>query len=783
MVRQKQYSTINDEFQDDANLIGVRDIVGFLQRNWRFIGASIMGSVLIAIIYLLTAEPVFTATARIVIDPEQARIASQDAVSGTIVIETGEVESQVEIIRSEAIAKSVIEQLALTEDPELQDSGGLISHLAFWRSNKEEPVEPEFTMRKTVAGFLERLRVWRVGQSYVLDVAYNSTDPVKAAAVANATAHAYIKAGLDAKSFAAKSGAVWLESRLTEISGQANASARAVEDFRNQNQISQAGATSLDEQQLSEANVQLSRAKADTAAERAKLSMINKFLRSETYVDGYVDEALRNPQITALRERLNTASTQLDELKGRYGDSGVAVQTAQQEIARLNREVREELVRIGQVYKSNVEAAERREQYVNDQLQATIQSGLSKGMARVQLGELESRANTYRQMYQSLMQQLISALQQESFPVGDSRMVSAAATPLGKTWPKGSLVIALASVLGGLAGLTYSAVREVNDRRIKTEGRLRRELGLNSLGILPFVSAKVISKTTSSQDHYQLLNFVLDHPNHLFSDAVRSTKASLDLIMRKQGAKVVGITSALPGEGKTTVASNLAQLYAATGSRTMLIDTCAVNPTLTRLYSTVTNTHQAIASDLVVEEKHQTDMQKSVSRPNVRTVRKLIDVRTEEPYPSVSVITPPALIGVDEITHNSSQEYRYLNLQALENHLDRLRDQNDIIILDLPDLTTTADARIVSVIVDCVILTVGDRQNVTLDVLGSAITSCSGINTDAIGVVFNTPRHPRTTAPRSLFSFAGSAEFFRLSPGKYFGKFANLRAALKWRKV
>ncbi|MEP7456479.1 exopolysaccharide transport family protein [Phyllobacterium sp. SB3] len=782
MVRQKQYSTEHDEAQGDANLIGMRDIAGFLRRNWRVVGASIMGAVLIAIAYLLVAEPVFTATARIVIDPEQARIASQDAVSGTIVIETGEVESQVEIIRSEAIAKSVIEQLSLTEDAELQDGGGVISRLAFWRPHDDKVVDPEFVMRKTVAGFLERLRVWRVGQSYVLDVAYNSTDPIKAAAVANATALAYIKAGLDAKSSAAKSGAGWLESRLAEISGQANASARAVEDFRNRNQISQAGTTSLDEQQLTEANIQLSRAKADTAAERAKLAMINKFLQSETYVDGYVDEALRNPQITALRERLNTASTQFDELKGRYGENGAAVLAAQQEIDRLKGEVRQELVRIGQVYKSNVEAAERREQYVNDQLQATIQSGLSKGMARVQLGELESRANTYRQMYQSLMQQLISALQQESFPVGDSRMVSAAATPLGKTWPKGSLVIALAVVLGGLAGLGYSAIREVSDRRIKTENRLRRELGLSSLGALPFVSARAISKA-APQDQYQLLNFVLDHPNHLFSDAVRNTKASLDLIMRRQGAKVVGITSALPGEGKTTVASNLAQLYAATGSRTMLIDTCAANPTLTRLFTTVTRSCEAIESDVVVEQKRRIDLADNPGPLKAQTVRKLNDGRIKEPYPSVSVITPPALMGVDELTHNSSQEYRYLNLQALESHLDRLRDQHDIIILDLPDLTTTADARIVSVIVDCVILTVGDRQNVTLDVLAAAIASCSGVNSEAMGVVFNTPRPPRTTAPRASIPPAGRMDISRIGSGGRFSGFANSLKSFRWSKA
>ncbi|ATU92709.1 GumC family protein [Phyllobacterium zundukense] len=750
MQRQRQTDASSDDTQADANLVGLRDIVGFLRRNWRTIAGSAMAFTVCGIAYLWVAEPTFTATARIVIDPEQARIASQDAVSGTIVIETGEVESQVEIIRSEAMAKSVIEELSLTEDPELQEGRSLLSYLMFWRKEDDpEPIAPEWTMRKTVAGFLERLRVWRVGQSYVLDVAYTSIDPVKAASVANATAQAYIKAGLEAKSTAAKSGAGWLESRLAEISKQANESAQAVEDFRNQNHISQAGATSLDEQQLAETNTQLSAAKADTSAERAKLAMIERFLQSETPVDGYVDEALRSTQITALRERLNTASTQLEELKSRYGDQGVSVQAAEQEIIRLKGEVREELLRIGQVYRSNLEAAQRREQYVNEQLQATIQSGLKKGMARVQLGELESRANTYRQMYQSVMQQLISALQQESFPVGDSRLVSAAATPLGKSWPKGSLILALSVVLGSLTGLALAAVREVSDRRIKTDGRLRRELGLNRLGTLPFVPARAISKA-SAQEQFRLLSYVMDHPNEAFSDAVRSTKASLDLILRRQGARVIGITSALPGEGKTTIASNLAQLYAATGSRTMLIDACASNPTLSRVFATLTQPSHDLTEVPAIGKGSRQRLGTNVGTNQGLT--KASETRSEEPYPSVSVITPPALMSVDEITHNSNQSYRYLNLQALEAHLDRLREQHDIVILDLPDLKSTADARIVSAIVDCVVLTVGDQQKVTLDVLNAAISSCGGLDTDSVGVVFNTLRGAKATAPASSWT-------------------------------
>ncbi len=143
----------------------------------------------------------------------------------------------------------------------------------------------------------------------------------------------------------------------------------------------------------------------------------------------------------------------LNNLASRYDAGNPAIAAAQDEIDRLKSEMQKEFGRIQAVYRSNLEVAQTREQLLNDELASLTETGTDKNLARVELSEMESRATTYRRMYESILQQLIGALQKESFPLGNARIVTAAAVPLAKTWPKSSIVIPFSAMLGLAAGL------------------------------------------------------------------------------------------------------------------------------------------------------------------------------------------------------------------------------------------------------------------------------------------------------------------------------------------
>ncbi|MCV0379393.1 Wzz/FepE/Etk N-terminal domain-containing protein [Nitratireductor sp.] len=725
------------ESRQQQDYISFRDIWAFLRRHFFILALASAAGLALGALYIAKTQPTYTSIARIVIDREQARIASQDASTGTIIIETAEIASEVEIVKSEAIARSVIKQLNLTEDPEIQTSsswrsavrGAISALLSVFDQGDEgaaaagEPDEEDI-MRRTMAGFLGRVSVRRVGQSYVLEIGYTSTNPDKAARAANAIANTYMQSSLDAKSQIIARGAQWIEDRLVEVGQQAHEAALSAEEYRNRNDIAQVGASGLDQQQLTEISSQLLSAQAAKAGEAARLATINRMLAGEL-PDSYVGEALNNTEINRLRSELGAARTRLEAQQTRYGAESEPTLAAKAEIARLEGLITTELVRIQGVYKSNLDTAEAREQLLQKQLDAIKGNVSEKNLARVELTELESRATTYRRMYESVLQQLISTLQKQSFPIGDARMVTAATPPLAKNWPKTTLIMPMALLLGFAGGLGLAGLRDVLDRRISSGERLGRELGLPTLGYVPFTRFQAPGSKGA-------LRFVLDAPYSGFSEALRGVKSSIDAAFPAGGPIVVGLTSVGGGEGKSTIAANLGQLYANEGLRVVLVDANFKKPYLSiQAASAGPKAGLAIFSD---------DLELDEPADGKRKGEK--QVRHDE-APILPVLT------VDQIRKAAHPGHRFGHLPALKKKLEELRHDYDVIIVDLSTFATSADARAASAYVDGILLVLGNRRNMTVEWLANALSTFGKSRVGILGVVFNKRKSGQWWRPSS----------------------------------
>lgn len=725
------------ESRQQQDYISFRDIWAFLRRHFLILALASAAGLVLGALYIAKTQPTYTSIARIVIDREQARIASQDASTGTIIIETAEIASEVEIVKSEAIARSVIKQLNLTEDPEIQTSsswrsavrGAISALLSVFDQGDEgaaaagEPDEEDI-MRRTMAGFLGRVSVRRVGQSYVLEIGYTSTNPDKAARAANAIANTYMQSSLDAKSQIIARGAQWIEDRLVEVGQQAHEAALSAEEYRNRNDIAQVGASGLDQQQLTEISSQLLSAQAAKAGEAARLATINRMLAGEL-PDSYVSEALSNTEINRLRSELGAARTRLEAQQTRYGAESEPTLAAKAEIARLEGLITTELVRIQGVYKSNLDTAEAREQLLQKQLDAIKGNVSEKNLARVELTELESRATTYRRMYESVLQQLISTLQKQSFPIGDARMVTAATPPLAKNWPKTTLIMPMALMLGFAGGLGLAGLRDVLDRRISSGERLGRELGLPTLGYVPFTRFQAPGSKGA-------LRFVLDAPYSGFSEALRGVKSSIDAAFPAGGPIVVGLTSVGGGEGKSTIAANLGQLYANEGLRVVLVDANFKKPYLSiQAANAGPKAGLAIFSD---------DLELDTPADGKRKGDK--QVRHDE-APILPVLT------VDQIRKAAHPGHRFGHLPALKKKLEELRHDYDVIIVDLSTFATSADARAASAYVDGILLVLGNRRNMTVEWLANALSTFGKSRVGILGVVFNKRKSGQWWRPSS----------------------------------
>src|SRR5262249_44206660 len=146
-------------------------------------------------------------------------------------LDNAQVESQVEILRSDNIGLAVIKKLKLTDDPEF----GATAY--GWLSPWNSAAKADDKARQALAVFLRNRSISRVGRTYVLDIAYTSLSPATAAAAANAIADAYIMDQLDAKYQTTQRASAWLQDRLHELTTQATAADLAVLEFKEKNKI------------------------------------------------------------------------------------------------------------------------------------------------------------------------------------------------------------------------------------------------------------------------------------------------------------------------------------------------------------------------------------------------------------------------------------------------------------------------------------------------------------------------------------------------------------------
>ena len=223
----------------DEKAIGLRDVYDFIFDNRRLFIASIGACVLAALVYLLSASPVFVTSAGVLIDNIRAPEPGNPLSQSIMIVDQSRVDSQIEVVRSDRISSAVIESLGLRSHSELLSTGFGINDLFPWSwpiwsgpSENEESTRPDILNRQLAAEFASRLKVRRVGQSSVIEIAFSAGQPEVAAQIANAVAEAYLRELVQARSRLASQQGDWLSDRLEALRTKAFEATRAVDRFR-----------------------------------------------------------------------------------------------------------------------------------------------------------------------------------------------------------------------------------------------------------------------------------------------------------------------------------------------------------------------------------------------------------------------------------------------------------------------------------------------------------------------------------------------------------------------
>jgi polysaccharide biosynthesis transport protein len=714
---QHRYSPSDPSPYQAAQQPAALDIAGifsFLRRHRMLIGLSALSGLFLGIAYLVITPPSYTATAALLLDARKNQTMQLQRMGTDLPIDSSMVDSQVEVIRSETIAQKVIDDLKLLDNEDKKT--GVI---AFVKSFFEDgnPVSEEERRQRLTGIFAQNLQTKRLGLSYVIEISYRDRNAERAAAIANAIADNYLTDQLDSKFQSARRANQWLQARIQELREQASEADRKVQDFKAKNNIVETGRGLMNEQQLGEINTQMVMARAQTAEAKARLDRIDSILKSDTdVIDGAVSDVLRSEVITRLRQQYLEVSRREAEWSNRYGILHSAAINLRNEMRQIKTSIDSELSRIAATFRSDFEIARTREESLQQDMNRLIQQSADTNQDRVALRELESGSQTSRALYDNFLQRYLETTQQESFPVTEARVITPAARPQKKSHPKSTLVAAASLVLGLMAGLALALLRDQLDRVFRTEKQVSNHLQLECLGYLPMLSggktlrpARVPAAESRELEHnLGVMRRVIDHPLSHFAETLRAMKIRADLQNAREPLKVLGVLSSEPGEGKSTISSNLAQLAAHGGRRVILMDLDLRNPSLSRALvpSNVPSVQDVLAGRVPLDAALWRD-------------------------PVTGLHFLPA-DGKGRVPH-SAEVLQSNEMRAL---LKALSGSYDHIVLDLPPLGPIVDSRGTSSFVDGYFMVI-EWGRTTQDKVAAALDSAPMLRNKILGAVLN----------------------------------------------
>jgi succinoglycan biosynthesis transport protein ExoP len=692
--------------------------INFIRRQYVVIAVAVILTTLLGVVYLITTPPNFTASAKMLIDTRKQQVMFPQQPMTWDFMESAMVESQVEVLKSENVARAVVKENHLTENPDFvgatKDLWGTVTAAIFGAPPPEVRSETELTKR-AVDAVMGGISAKRLGLTYVIEVGFQSKSPDGAAQIANAVVQAYINDQLAAKFQATGRATAWLRDQIAEIKEQSASADRAVEAFKEKNNMVSADGKLVNEQQVSELSTQLVGAKKRTAEAQARFDRIQTILQGDT-VDATVADSLNNMVVNKLREKYLDDANKEADLSARFGSSHLAAVNLRKQMKGILASIREELVRLGETYKSDLEIAKLNQEAAERELAGAVAQSQEANQVKVTLRQLESSAKTLRSQYDSLLQKYTEMEQQQSFPITEARMITPAASGF-KSSPVTNRVLAFAVLGGLLLGSGIGWLREFWHRVFRTSKQVEAVLGKDSIALLPMVPKTKKSRRDQSRGSddprivargHEPFWTVLDAPFSRYAEEVRAIKLAIDVNRGVESNKVVGFTSSMPEEGKSTTAMAVTLLAAQANARVILIDCDLRNPSLSR--------HVAPRATIGLLEvlSGNAAWEDAICRDPVTNLAFM---------PTV-VKSPLA---------NSSELLASDDMKRL---FERLRDRFDYIVVDLSPLVPIVDVRSALSFVDAYVLMI-EWGTTAVETVERAVHSAKAVSDKIVGVVLN----------------------------------------------
>jgi polysaccharide biosynthesis transport protein len=653
------------------------DYLLVLRKHQWLIISFMLAVVTIVSIATFRMQPVYVATTRIELGRENANILpfqGTDSYDYMLDLENY-IETQSKILTSETLALQTIRTGVLTGQPQFQNSDPSSEALATGSlANQKRPPE--------LGAFLGSLTVKRVPNSRLMDISFEATSPELAAQVVNAHIRNFIDQNRRSHYDATTAATTWLTDQLDELKIKVKNSEDARLDYERKNQIWELDdKQNLTTQRLSEISRQL----IEAQGERMRKQSLFEFAKAGDA--DLVPQIRDSATVQDLLHKRGDLNAQYTEAINQYGPNFPKVLRLQSQLKEidqsLDREKRAVVIRLGSEYH---EAQQREALLVRTLDQQKAEANLMSGRM-VQYNILKRDAEADKALYDGLLTKLKEAGISAALQSSNIRVVDPAMIPSFPSRPAKARNVALAFLVGLVGGIGLAILREYMDNTVKTPDDIETLARLPSLAVVPEFEdsngngrrRKILSEALGN-GHSRQVELVAQHlPKSQMSEAFRALRTALLLSQAGHPPQVILVTSALPREGKTTAAANLAVTLAQLGDRTLLIDADLRKPGIGRLLNMNGGKHAGLSSYLA-----------GVSSLDLVTVQ----------HPSIANLSA---IPTGPLPPNPAD---LLSSHRLADAITQLRAKFKFIVIDTPPVMAATDAVILSVKADGVVLVV-----------------------------------------------------------------------------
>jgi polysaccharide biosynthesis transport protein len=633
-----------------------------------------------------------------------------------------ELETELRILQSDMLALQVIRELNLDRRPEFGGQTVTSSSLSSSLDLAPDPLQVDparaFAM---LGGFKGNLHVALSPNSRIIEVHYRSPDPQLAANVVNKLMEIYVENNVKARFESTMQASDWLQKQLVDMLMKVETSQEKLVRYQKEHEI-----LGIDEKQnittskLDELNRELTAAESERMDKEALYQLVQSGDMDAIAASGGGVETTTtsagaqspSPLLETLKSKRADLKIQTAELNTQFGPSYPKLAQLNNQLKEIDAQIQSEIKQVVNKVRGQYMTALQRENMLRDALEKQKQEENKLNESAIEYNLLKRDADTYRTLYEGLLQKLKEAGVSAGLKSNNFRIVDSARPPAAPIEPNIPRNLLFSVALGLATGVGLAFLLEGLDNTIRTTEQAQMVSGLASLGMIPLGSKSAREGAhpkrlviASSKEAVELITQV--RPQSQMAESYRALRTSLLLSNLGSPPKVIMVTSALPQEGKTTTSINCAVVLAQKGVRVLLIDADLRRPSI---HKTLGMGPRSGLSNVLTGS---TDLDQAITRTPILPNLWVLPAGTPPPNPAELLASP--------------------NMRDV---LQRLRGEYDHIVVDTPPSLSVTDAVVLSQRADAVVLVIRSGQT-TKQALRRSRDILARANAKVVGVLLN----------------------------------------------